>query len=68
MTTTSGSEAKGISEASCLTGDSWTLLQENYETGRILKFTQEGTSGLAALKSFRAIPTIQPGLLKSTVP
>jgi hypothetical protein len=48
---------KGISEASYLTGDSWTFLQKDLKTGQITKFTQSGTGRLGRLEIIQGAPS-----------
>jgi hypothetical protein len=51
-----GISHEGISEATCMTGSSVTFFQKNYETGRILKFTQSGTSNLGRVEVIQGEP------------
>lgn len=51
-----GISNEGISEAAFMTGPSVTLLQKDYETGRILKFTQSGTSNLGRVEVIQGEP------------
>ena len=54
----------GVSDASRVFGDSWIILQKDYDTGLIQRWTQSGTSNVVVSKSLRVSQKTHVGCMK----
>lgn len=57
-------EAVGVAQATFATGDSFMFVQKDFVTGRILKFTQSGTSNLGRLEVIQGDPVNKEEYIK----